>query len=87
MKASMTPAHPPLPEPQHQEHSTVNRTPEQNREVSPASNANPAGRAGRTVYTLPVGALSLVAQRADDEAERGAMDALVADQAIDMRVD
>ncbi len=65
----------------------MNRTPEQNREVSPASNANPAGRAGRTVYTLPVGALSLVAQRADDEAERGAMDALVADQAIDMRVD
>lgn len=56
------------------------------REVSDPSNGNCAGRAGRTVYTLPMGKLLRPVQRAED-GERGAFGALVADQAIDLRVD
>jgi hypothetical protein len=51
------------------------------------SNINQAGRAGRTVYTLPVGKLSRLAPVADEEGTRGAVDARVAEQAIDLRVD
>ncbi len=64
----------------------MNRTPFSYREVSTPSNAN-AGRAGRAIYALPVGALSQLAQRAADEGTRGAFDALVASEAIDLRVD
>jgi hypothetical protein len=65
----------------------VNRTSYSYRRVSTPSNVNSAGRAGKTVYTLPVGKRSRLAQLAAEEGTRGALDALVAEQAIDLRVD
>jgi hypothetical protein len=65
----------------------VNRTPHHSREASVDSNVNPAGRTGRVIYTLPVDMLARAAQLAADEGTRGAFEAQVADQAIDLRVD
>jgi hypothetical protein len=64
----------------------VNRTPYSYRQVSTPSNLNLAGRAGRAVYKLPVGP-SRLGQHVSDEATRGAFEALVAGQFVDLRVD
>jgi hypothetical protein len=52
-----------------------------------ASNINEAGRPGRAIYTLPIGALSRQAQLAADEGTREIFTARATEQAIDLRVD
>lgn len=65
----------------------MNRNPHQHREFSTPSDLDHAGHAGKTIYTLPVDALVRLGQLASDEASRGHLEALFADQAIDLRVD
>lgn len=64
--------------------STDTTRPTQYGKDAAPSNVN---RTGRSIYRLPVGALSRLAQLACDEGTRGAFHALATDQAIDLRVD